>query len=155
MADRGPKRRRRGGLEPTAHELRYAGHSQLRQCYLDGSKSLYQGDIAGAFRRHRRASAAVRASRRPVPLPAALERLSRGHLGHLGRHLATARRDGIRYLYEVRGAFAACTTKRPDGSFVGLKADPMATRAQKLLDRMAQEKRFYRDGKDERRRTAF
>ena len=101
MADRGPKRRRRGGLEPTAHELRYAGHSQLRQCYLDGSKSLYQGDIAGAFRRHRRASAAVRASRRPVPLPAALERLSRGHLGHLGRHLAAARRDGIRYLYEV------------------------------------------------------
>ena len=61
------KRRNRNTLEPTAHELRYAGVSQTAQSYLKGSKARPEDTAAKKLERSlraKKASAAYWANRK-------------------------------------------------------------------------------------------
>ena len=59
------KKRMRDPLGPTKHELRCAAKSQTKNCYLGGSKALYQTSAQQRRARTLRAKKASAAARRP------------------------------------------------------------------------------------------
>jgi hypothetical protein len=58
-------KRMRDPLGPTKHELRCAAKSQTKQCYLGGSKALYEASAQQRRARSLRAKKASAAARRP------------------------------------------------------------------------------------------
>ena len=58
-------KRMRDPLGPTKHELRCAAKSQTKNCYLGGSKALYQASAQQRRARSLRAKKASAAARRP------------------------------------------------------------------------------------------
>ena len=58
-------KRTRDGLGPTKHELRCAAKSQTKNCYLGGSKALYEASAQQRRARSLRAKKASAAARRP------------------------------------------------------------------------------------------
>jgi len=58
-------KRMRDTLGPTKHELRCAATSQTKNCYLGGSKALYQASAQQRRARSLRAKKASAAARRP------------------------------------------------------------------------------------------
>ena len=60
-----PAKRVRDPLGPTKHELRCAAKSQTKNCYLGGSKALYEGSADERRARSLRATKASAAARRP------------------------------------------------------------------------------------------
>ena len=58
-------KRMRDSLGPTKHELRCAAKSQTKNCYLGGSKALYQASAQQRRARSLRAKKASAAARRP------------------------------------------------------------------------------------------
>ena len=58
-------KRVRDPLGPRKHELRYAAESQTKNCYLGGSKALYQGSAQQRRARSLRAKKASAPARRP------------------------------------------------------------------------------------------
>ena len=58
-------KRVRDALGPTKHELRCAAKSQTKNCYLGGSKALYQASAQQRRARTLRAKKASAAARRP------------------------------------------------------------------------------------------
>ena len=58
-------KRTRDGLGPKKHELRCAAKSQTKQCYLGGSKALYEASAQQRRARSLRAKKASAAARRP------------------------------------------------------------------------------------------
>ena len=58
-------KRMRNSLGPTKHELRCAAKSQTKNCYLGGSKALYQASVQQRRARSLRAKKASAAARRP------------------------------------------------------------------------------------------
>ena len=59
------KKRMRDSLGPTKHELRCAAKSQTKNCYLGGSKALYEASAQQRRARSLRAKKANAAARRP------------------------------------------------------------------------------------------
>ena len=64
-AAKAPAKRTRDPLGPTKHELRCAAKSQTKNCYLGGSKALYQTSAQQRRARTLRAKKASAAARRP------------------------------------------------------------------------------------------
>ena len=64
-AAKAPAKRMRDPLGPTKHELRCAATSQTKNCYLGGSKALYQTSAQQRRARTLRAKKASAAARRP------------------------------------------------------------------------------------------
>ena len=64
-AAKAPAKRMRDPLGPTKHELRCAAKSQTKNCYLGGSKALYQASAQQRRARSLRAKKASAAARRP------------------------------------------------------------------------------------------
>jgi hypothetical protein len=64
-AAKAPAKRMRDPLGPRKKELRYAAKSQTKNCYLGGSKALYQGSAQQRRARSLRAKKASAAARRP------------------------------------------------------------------------------------------
>ena len=64
-AAKAPVKRMRNPLGPTKHELRCAAESQTKNCYLGGSKALYEGSADERRARSLRATKASAAARRP------------------------------------------------------------------------------------------
>ena len=60
-----PAKRVRDPLGPTKHELRCAAKSQTKNCYLGGSKALYEASAEQRRARSLRAKKASAAARRP------------------------------------------------------------------------------------------
>ena len=60
-----PAKRMRDSLGPTKRELRCAAKSQTKNCYLGGSKALYQASAQQRRARSLRAKKASAAARRP------------------------------------------------------------------------------------------
>ena len=58
-------KRVRDALGPTKHELRCAAKSQTKNCYLGGSKALYEASAQQRRARSLRATKASAAARRP------------------------------------------------------------------------------------------
>ena len=63
-AAKAPAKRMRDSLGPTKHELRCAAKSQTKNCYLGGSKALYQASAQQRRARTLRAKKASAAARR-------------------------------------------------------------------------------------------
>ena len=64
-AAKAPAKRTRDPLGPTKHELRCAAKSQTKNCYLGGSKALYEASAQQRRARSLRAKKASAAARRP------------------------------------------------------------------------------------------
>ena len=64
-AAKAPAKRMRDSLGPTKHELRCAAKSQTKNCYLGGSKALYQASAQQRRARSLRARKANASARRP------------------------------------------------------------------------------------------
>ncbi|KAH8051386.1 hypothetical protein JL722_10841 [Aureococcus anophagefferens] len=121
------KRRSRGDLGPSAHELRYAEPTLNGDgCYLDGSLARDEGDVRDALNRSKRAAKASAASH-PASAPrVSLELPPRPNFNELGDGEAARRREAIAYFYRMIGAPDEETWDGPPRLGGGVLYDPRA-----------------------------